>query len=138
MARDDNLVEGGAPQLVSAMKGSLRLQLFGRRLRVAGVFAVRVELACHRCLAVFVHKLSDQFEELVDLIGPGEETEEAELAVVTVDNQFDLTPLLVEQMWLAWPIKVLCRPDCLGLCLNCGANLNEGLCSCGRPLTLKH
>ena len=26
--------------------------------------------------------------------------------------------------------KVLCREDCLGLCQECGANLNDGDCGC--------
>ena len=28
--------------------------------------------------------------------------------------------------------KLLCRPDCKGICPRCGKNLNEGACSC-RP-----
>jgi len=27
---------------------------------------------------------------------------------------------------------VLCRPDCAGLCPECGQNLNEGVCDCAR------
>ena len=26
----------------------------------------------------------------------------------------------------------LCKPDCAGLCSNCGANLNEGPCNCDK------
>jgi uncharacterized protein len=28
------------------------------------------------------------------------------------------------------PMRPLCRPDCQGLCMNCGQNLNEGDCGC--------
>ena len=43
-------------------------------------------------------------------------------------------PILIEQLQLNVPMKPLCRPDCKGLCPDCGADLNEGACSCGsRP-----
>jgi uncharacterized protein len=27
-------------------------------------------------------------------------------------------------------MRSLCRPDCRGLCIECGKNLNEGPCDC--------
>jgi len=33
-----------------------------------------------------------------------------------------------EFMLLEVPISPLCRPDCKGLCLECGNNLNENTC----------
>ena len=35
-----------------------------------------------------------------------------------------------DEIILEHPIRVLCKPDCCGLCPTCGANLNEGACSC--------
>ncbi|RJO65510.1 MAG: DUF177 domain-containing protein [Candidatus Omnitrophota bacterium] len=35
-----------------------------------------------------------------------------------------------EYIMLEYPIKTLCKPDCKGLCPQCGKNLNEGGCSC--------
>ncbi|MEO0078115.1 MAG: DUF177 domain-containing protein [candidate division WOR-3 bacterium] len=31
---------------------------------------------------------------------------------------------------MAIPIAPRCRPDCRGVCPECGANLNEGSCGC--------
>ena len=42
----------------------------------------------------------------------------------------DLTKTVRETLVLSEPMRVLCRPDCKGLCPQCGANLNEGPCSC--------
>ena len=39
---------------------------------------------------------------------------------------------LWEEFSLALPVKPLCRPDCRGLCPECGKNLNEGACGCSR------
>lgn len=46
------------------------------------------------------------------------------------DNFIDLNPQIREEIILDYPIKLLCREDCRGLCLNCGKNKNEGGCNC--------
>ncbi|OUN01550.1 MAG: hypothetical protein BAA04_06270 [Firmicutes bacterium ZCTH02-B6] len=35
-----------------------------------------------------------------------------------------------EALLLQVPMKPVCRPDCRGLCPQCGANLNQGDCGC--------
>ncbi|MDD5069689.1 MAG: DUF177 domain-containing protein [Candidatus Omnitrophica bacterium] len=35
-----------------------------------------------------------------------------------------------EQILLEFPMKVLCRQDCRGICPDCGVNLNETECLC--------
>jgi uncharacterized protein len=42
----------------------------------------------------------------------------------------DLDPDIREEVLLGYPIKPLCRLDCLGLCAKCGSNLNQGNCNC--------
>lgn len=46
----------------------------------------------------------------------------------------DLEPLIKEQLILAVPYAPLCREDCLGLCAQCGADLNQGSCGCEKPI----
>ena len=40
-------------------------------------------------------------------------------------NQLDVTGWAQEEVGLVFPTKVLCRPDCRGLCPQCGIDLNE-------------
>ena len=42
----------------------------------------------------------------------------------------DLTPVLRQDFLLSVPMHALCRPDCKGLCPQCGTNLNAGACDC--------
>jgi uncharacterized protein len=42
----------------------------------------------------------------------------------------DLTPDIREDILIAFPQKFLCHTDCLGLCVHCGQDLNEGDCGC--------
>lgn len=44
--------------------------------------------------------------------------------------EINLGALLWQELVLALPIKALCRPDCKGLCPQCGKNLNLEVCSC--------
>jgi uncharacterized metal-binding protein YceD (DUF177 family) len=139
LSREDSLENLECPQLHSPIKGTLELQLFGHRLKIKGDFSVQVELTCHRCLGSFPGRIEDEIEDVLDLVeGPVDGDLLEEMALAVVNNQFDLTPLLCECFWLSWPIKVLCRPDCQGLCLTCGNNLNTSYCSCGVPQRIRH
>ncbi len=42
----------------------------------------------------------------------------------------DVMPQIQESVYTLLPTKVLCSENCKGLCPNCGADLNEGKCSC--------
>jgi uncharacterized protein len=44
--------------------------------------------------------------------------------------ELDLDPDIREDIILWYPLKSLCKPDCLGLCPGCGVNLNEDKCKC--------
>ena len=80
---------------------------------------------CSRCLSpVSV----DRNETLSEVYGT-----EAELPedVLPYNGEYiDLTETIRETLILSEPMRVLCRPDCKGLCPQCGANLNDGPCSC--------
>jgi uncharacterized protein len=50
-------------------------------------------------------------------------------------KEIDLTQDALDALVLAVPSKCLCDEACLGLCLKCGANLNEEQCSCPQDET---
>jgi uncharacterized protein len=49
--------------------------------------------------------------------------------------ELDIGPLIREAVLMTIPIAALCCPDCAGLCPQCGADLNQGKCSCQPELT---
>lgn len=49
------------------------------------------------------------------------------------DMRLDLDTLCTEDIILSLPGKFLCRDDCKGLCPQCGADLNNGVCGCEKP-----
>lgn len=52
--------------------------------------------------------------------------------VLLEDGQADLEALARTAFILDMDTKFLCSEDCKGLCPRCGADLNQGPCSCGR------
>ena len=42
----------------------------------------------------------------------------------------DVDQLVYLEVLMSWPLKVLCKEDCKGICSRCGKNLNEGPCGC--------
>ena len=42
----------------------------------------------------------------------------------------DLDDIVTTAFVLNMDSKLLCKPDCKGLCCRCGANLNDGPCGC--------
>ena len=38
--------------------------------------------------------------------------------------------LVRNELIVQWPIRVLCKDDCKGICSRCGANLNIQTCDC--------
>ncbi len=84
-------------------------------------------MECVRCLEEAIVPIEIALDELFYYpphIAPAGEHRVGE------DGMIDLSPLVRELSLLSLPIKALCRPDCQGLCQECGANLNDGDCSC--------
>lgn len=87
-------------------------------------------LACDRCLGEVEHPFDLQIvREVVspDIASP-EELEEQEAFVEGYELNID--SLIENEIITSWPMKVLCRPDCRGLCPVCGKDLNTGECGC--------
>ena len=126
------------PAFVTALTGALRLKLLSGRLEARGAFRVGVTLACDRCLALTPVTITGEIEESLTLAGPeaggrgGEDGGDDE-ALPVMDGRVDLAGFLAECFWLNWPYRFICRPDCAGLCLTCGADLNRGPCGCLKP-----
>ena len=123
-------------ELVRPLNVDIEIRKEVDHIRVKGTINGVLGTSCHRCLGTFARSLS----ETVDLYLVEEKDdlseEEAEMEMEDRDYEFfdgeviEIDRLVAEQVFLAIPFKVLCSDDCRGLCPNCGANLNEGPCSC--------
>jgi uncharacterized protein len=109
-----------------------------RDLQVGGTVCTSIRYTCSRCLKEYIRPLSAQFE-LSYAPHPGVSGgEEIELKYEDMHVGFydgiglDVDQMIVEQIELALPMKIICGEDCLGLCPGCGVDLNETPCRCPR------
>ncbi len=115
---------------VDFLRGPIQAIRVQDGLLVRGTVESQLGLECVRCLEPFAFPISLDLEETFRLSGsdPGPDGTYA----VDENNWLDLAPLLREQAWITIPMKPLCRPDCGGLCPQCGVNLNLESCTCDR------
>lgn len=120
----------GSDIVVESIRGNLVITRTDRRLLAQGRLKVVLEAECVRCLEI-IPQLAVQvdFEESF-LLHPVNSSKRTVAYGVTDDGYLDLTYPLREQIVVSMPIRPLCRPDCKGLCSQCGANLNLGPCDC--------
>src|SRR5205807_5437131 len=81
---------------------------------------VSLEGPCFRCLADAELPLSLRLREY-EATKPESDEERTEYLV---DDRLDLSAWAHDSIALALPDKILCRPDCAGLCPVCGKDLN--------------
>ena len=112
---------------VDFVRGTIQVIRVQGGLLVQGNIDSPLLLECVRCLEPFVFPATLELEDTFRLPGA---SLKPETYAVGNDGRLDLTPLLREQCWLAVPMKPLCHPDCRGLCLQCGVNLNSESCAC--------
>jgi uncharacterized protein len=83
-------------------------------------FSARLEGSCMRCLEPAAPAVEVDARE-VEQPGGGEELD----SPYVEGDALDLRAWTRDALALARPAKLLCRPDCAGLCPVCGENLNE-------------
>ncbi len=101
--------------------GSVTIGRTPQGLVVLGKFSAETKLECVRCLKEFIYPLQWEFTELYAFTKKS--ISESEL-LVPDDAQLDLAPLIREYALLEIPINPLHDPECKGLCIECGQDLN--------------
>ncbi len=113
--------------VLEPLSGSFTATRISEGIYISGQLESRLALTCVRCLEEAVVPLLIRMEELF-YYPPNAALPDS--YVVGENGYIDLSPLARELAVLDTPLQPLCRPDCQGLCITCGHNLNEGDCGC--------
>lgn len=111
----------------------------GSVVNKAGVLLLEAELStnlhcvCDRCAAAFERSYSQKVKAVLVSQLQHEENED-DWVFLLQGEEADLEEIMNTAFVLNLDSKLLCRPDCRGLCPKCGKNLNEGPCSCKKEL----
>lgn len=98
-------------------------------LIVSGETDVTLLIPCGRCLeevSVTLHLVIDRKYPLE----ASSSLEEEEDADYLEGVELDVDRIIYDEILINWPMKVLCREDCKGICRKCGTNLNNNTCLC--------
>ncbi len=101
-------------------------------MRMTLTMSVDYQATCARCLSRVTGEFVLDLEKTCaskEMLGELYEDKPEQFAII--ENGFlDMDEQLLEELEMAFPIRFLCKEDCLGLCQRCGKNLNEGSCDC--------
>ena len=100
------------------------LTLGGNEVWAEGEIEYFVSTKCYRCLDDVI------FHNIVEYDETFSEDDNADGAYLYSRGLVDLTEMVNEKLLLSFPVSVLCKEDCKGICSGCGVNLNHEDCKC--------
>lgn len=101
------------------------------KARIDGTGEISFAMNCDRCLKSVEEKLRLVFSREVfapDMIDSASDEKDDQRFME--GYQLNVEDLLKNEIVINWPMKVLCKPDCKGICRQCGKDLNTGTCEC--------
>jgi uncharacterized protein len=103
----------------------LRFEAVSEGVLVTGSAVAPLAGECARCLDPLTTSIEVSFQELYRYLpDPGEDKDDGEERFL--DGDFlNLEPAFRDAVVLALPLSPLCKDDCPGLCVECGAKLAE-------------
>ncbi|MBI4331953.1 MAG: DUF177 domain-containing protein [Chloroflexi bacterium] len=122
----------------ASFSGRILLTRLNSSILVSGKVKAALPQVCSRCLrdfpSVAPFEVEEEFFPTVDVNTglPVEQSGEETGFTIDANHVIDLDEALRESLLVALPMKPLCQPDCVGLCPECGVNLNEEQCGCER------
>lgn len=98
------------------------------KLNVEGKGEVVLGMQCGRCLKDVEQKIELAFSVMVT--SPELPLEEEDDQTFMEGYSLNVENLISSEILMSLPAKVLCKPDCKGICRVCGKDLNLGDCGC--------
>jgi len=118
-------------RLTSPISGSVHLRRTDRSVLADAVLHTSLGGTCSRCLRPLVTEVdftvSEEALPTIDLTSglPLDTSEEPDAFHIDEHHVLDLEGPVRDAISMAEPIAPLCRPDCPGLCAECGADLTD-------------
>ena len=100
-------------------------------VEVEGETCITVGIPCDRCLEDTPVEIPLQIMRKIDMkLSDEERMNELDESSYLTGMDLDVDRLVYLEVLMSWPLKVLCKEDCKGMCSQCGKNLNDGPCEC--------
>ena len=122
--------------LLAPVRVNGKVRLAGAEVFVNGHIETRAQVECDRCLKQVELPVNADFDLQYITGAEYESSAAAELteevmAVSVFDGEtIEVDGIVKEQISLAVPTRMLCQPDCKGICPVCGIDKNTSECEC--------
>ena len=103
-------------QVVAPLKVQAKVERIGDTVLAHTDVHTSYHAFCYRCLEDIEHEWTENF--ILDFLIPSH------------PEFIDLEEDIRQEMILSIPERMLCVPECKGICPGCGANLNKEKCKC--------
>lgn len=132
--RDRYVSLGTDVELAGPLDADLRLQRTNRGILARGEIRASLRRTCARCTDAYVEDVAVNIdEEFLPSIDPDSGApvplaagEEETTVRIDEHHEIDLDSVFHDELALTEPMHPLCRPDCPGLCSECGQRLDSG------------
>ena len=112
--------------------GEINLIRTNRGVLVMGTLATVITGPCSRCLGTakipVTFSMEDEYFPVIDINSGLHITASPDEFRISENHVLDLTEAIRQYIIMATPTKILCKPDCQGLCPVCGQELAKGDC----------
>lgn len=102
-------------------------------LLLSAVLRTNLHCVCDRCCTAYIAEYSENVQAVLVQELAHQENED-DWTFLLQGTDADLEDIMNTAFILNLDSKMLCSPDCKGLCGTCGKNLNEGSCDCKKEL----
>ena len=102
-------------------------------LMMSGTIATTIHGICDRCATEFDSSVEFPLDVVLVTEFSNEENEDEWVFPLEGDSA-DLEDIVRTVFVLNFDSKLLCKPDCKGLCCGCGRNLNYEACTCQKEI----
>ncbi len=100
------------------------------KAKVEGSVKITFATECDRCLTDVPTTLELTFDRVVTSPGVTTDDEADDRPDYMEGYQLNVETFVHHEILENWPMKILCKEDCKGVCPKCGQNLNERDCGC--------
>lgn len=88
---------------------------------------------CSRCLDSVTREYAVSVGRIINVAKKeaftGKDDEFEEVSYIE-DCTLDVDMLILDELYTMFPMSILCKEDCRGICKVCGTNLNRSTCDC--------
>lgn len=122
--------------LKSPVVGTLKLTRTNHGILADAHYTVDIEQECGRCLdparSTITSEVSEEYLPTTSITTgmPVHLEADPDSPRINANHEIDLTDLIRQDIVVQQPLQPLCRPDCPGLCPQCGLELQAGACGC--------